>query len=51
MKRSLKLRLFLTIFFMATLMVLSNRYFAQYKAQVDLINELHLELEKTILAC
>ena len=51
MKRSLKLRLFLTIFFMATLMVLSNRYFAQYKAKVDVINELHQEMEKTILAC
>ncbi len=51
MKRSLKLRLFLTIFFMATLMVLSNRYFAQYKATIGVINELHQEMEKTILAC
>ena len=51
MKRSLKLRLFLTIFFMATLMVLSNRYFAQYKAKIDVINELHQEMEKTILTC
>ena len=51
MKRSLKLRLFLTIFFMATLMVMSNRYFAQYKATVDVTNELHQEMEKTILAC
>jgi len=50
-KKSLGLRLFWIIFLMTTLVVLSNRYFAQYRTKIDVYTELHQDMQKTILAC
>ena len=36
---------------MTTLVVLSNRYFAQYRTKIDVYTELHQDMQKTILAC
>jgi len=51
MKHSLRLRLFWIIMSMTTVVVLSNRSFAQYRAKIDVYKELHQDMQQTILAC
>jgi len=51
MNKSLRLRLFWIIMLLTSVVVLSNRYFAQYRAKVDVYNELHQDMQKTVLAC
>jgi len=51
MNRSLRLRLFLIIMVMATVLILVSRSFAQYKSKQEMRDQLHADLENSLVVC
>ena len=51
MNRSLKLRLFIIIMVMATVLVLASREFAQYKSKQEMLQQLHSDMQSSLVHC
>ena len=51
MNRSLRLRLFLIIMVMASTLILASRSFAQYRSMLEMRQQLHTNMEKSLVDC